>query len=753
MADFYAWRVSPLRYGATANVVAGRLQAGAAVTLEEVVIGAPRSATVPAPYELFGPGDVQRLAPGVITRRFPAPGATDAEDTKRALIEFSNADTLDLCWRYSPDASLPAPIRPWLVLVVGVPGDVPPPASDGRVALSAQAQADHPLGHSHLWAHVHEAEGVWYSRVLSPKLLAAQTSYNACLVPGWIVEPDGTLRDAWPVAGNQPVRLPCYDFWSFRTGEDGDFGELAKRLRTPAPGELKDTFGRAALHYIRRGQPAPGEPAAAVLAMGGALQRVTMAGVAPAPPDAWVAADTAALASTLPAPGGRWILTSPVYHAPFTPPGTAAAAGWSRQFLADPRHRGAAGLGAWAGIAWQDKIAAAAAVRAGDLAIARERIGNVALGVEASRSLWFRHMPTDDVDKLAILGAMLGRMPASAQQTVASALDGRTPGMCPAIWSSAARRALRPGPARSAWTRDGVVPWRRLLEAAAACTDTRDDPDALWERPRDDPSRAVAEALREALRDDNEADQILQRLTQSGALDNLSWLAAVFDALTPDVNGNVNRDTLLRVLRKPPDVDGEEDIGQWIDLLGESRVPCEPVDLGKLGQRIADAVNPFAARPPAVNRVLGTLPGITDIGPLEIEPELDLPLWHFLSDSAPDWLLPGIADLPPDRVLGLATNPAFVEGLLVGANFQALGELRWRNMPIATRWSPLRKFWQRKGGEMDILPIKTWPASADLGGAGLTPADIGVEAVVLFRTPLFRHCGLPVQGRRRLDRA
>ncbi|KAI3591729.1 hypothetical protein D9X30_3254 [Cupriavidus sp. U2] len=741
MANFHAWWVSPLRHGATANVVAGRLQAGATVTLEEIVVGAPRTVTAPAPYELFGPGDVQRLAPGVITRRFPSPGAVDAEDTKRALVEFSHDDTLDLPWRYSPDAGLPGSIRPWLVLVVGKPADVMP-GLDGRVTLSATAQSDHPLNRSHRWAHVHEVDGTRYSRVLSPKLFEAKTAYNAVLVPAWIVEPDGTLRDAWPLNGGPPVRLPCYDQWGFRTGEDGDFGDLARRLRTPAASELKETFGRAALHYQRRGQPAPGEPASVTLATGGALQRVTTAGTAPAPVDAWLAAETAALASVLPAPGGRWILTSPIYHAPFTAPGTPAAAGWSRQFLTDPRHRGTAGLGAWAGIAWQDRIAAAAATRAGDLAIARERVGNVALGVEVSRSLWVRRMPADDIDKLAVLSAMLGRMPASDQQTVSMALDGRTPGMSPAIWSSAARRALRPGPARSAWTRDGVIPWRWLLEAAAACPDDPDDPDNpddVWGAPRTgDPAKVVGEALRRALRDDDEADAFLRQLTQSGALASLDRLAGVFNALTPDVNGNIDRERLLRVLRKPPDLIDVQSVGPWIERIGGTRLPCQPVDLGKLGGRIADAVDPFAERPPAVIRVLGTLPGIADIGPIEIEPELDLPLWQFLRDAQPDWLLPGVGDLKPDRVLGLATHPAFVEAFLVGANQQALGELRWRNMPIGTRWSPLRKFWQRASGEMDILPIKGWPVGTELGGAGLAPAGLDTEAVVLFRTPLFR---------------
>lgn len=738
MAKFHSWQVTALRHGASGNVVAGRLQAGATLTLEEIVVGGtPRSITAPAPYELFGPGDVQRLAPGTITRRYPPPGASDAENTKRALVEFSHTDTLDLPWRYSPDPALPAAIRPWLVLVVGLPTDVVP-GRDGRVTLSPQAQADHPLGASHQWAHVHEIDGDWYSRILSPLKLEPQRAYVACLVPAYVVEPDGTLRDAWPVVAGQPVRVACYDSWGFRTGEGGDFGEIAKRLRTPVDGELKEDFGRAKLHCRRRGPAAAGEPATVALAMGGALQRVSMVGAPPDPVASWLAAETAALTAMPPMPPGRWLLTSPRYHAPFTVPGTMPSAGWSAQFHTDPRHRGAAGLGAWAAIAWQDRIAKAAATRAGDLAIARERIGNVALGVEVSRSLWFRHMPPDPVDKLAVLGAMLGRMPVNAQQTVSSALTGRTPGMVPAIWSSAARRALRPGPARSALTRDGVIAHRVLLEAAAACPVAPDDPDAIWHKPRADAGPLLKDAVRRAFDDARQADDMFRMLMDSETTRDLNRLAAVLDALTPDAEGRVDPDKVIRAVREPGQRIDEPATGQWVDTLAASRPRCRPVDLTLLGQRVADAVDPFAARPPVVNRVLATLPGIVDIGPVEIEPELDLPLWQFLNEAAPDWMLPGIGDLQQDRVVGLATHAVFVEGVLAGANHQALGELRWRNVPIAPRWSPLRKFWQRTGGQFDIHPIRHWPADTALGGAALTPTPRASEAVVLFKTPLFR---------------
>ena len=40
---------------------------------------------------------------------------------------------------------------------------------------------------------------------------------------------------------------------------------------------------------------------------------------------------------------------------------------------------------------------------------------------------------------------------------------------------------------------------------------------------------------------------------------------------------------------------------------------------------------------------------------------VDLPSWRFLRDVAPDWLLPGVAQLARDRVYAFESNPVFVD--------------------------------------------------------------------------------------------
>ena len=179
---------------------------------------------------------------------------------------------------------------------------------------------------------------------------------------------------------------------------------------------------------------------------------------------------------------------------------------------------------------------------------------------------------------------------------------------------------------------------------------------------------------------------------------------------------------------------------EWAGVDARAGAPnrASPVDLGRLSTIVAAAIDPTVARPPAVERVLSTLPGITHIGPVEIEPELDLPLWSFLSTRSPDWMLPAQAISWTATSSALSTNPAFVESLLVGANHQATAELRWRNVPLVTRWSPLRKFWQRKAKDSTSCRSRPWPAAAALGSAALGLPGRGAEAVVVFRTSLFR---------------
>jgi hypothetical protein len=169
-----------------------------------------------------------------------------------------------------------------------------------------------------------------------------------------------------------------------------------------------------------------------------------------------------------------------------------------------------------------------------------------------------------------------------------------------------------------------------------------------------------------------------------------------------------------------------------------------PGRLDRLAGALTDAIDPTAPNPYVVTRVLDTLEGIDSLAPPQACPDLDLSLWRFLRDEAGDFLLPGVEQLPDDAVTAVQTNPTFVDAFLTGANTQALAELRWRNIPIASGCTPLRSFWDRLNPllatrERDIRPIAEWPSTSDLGApAHQTPSGSPSDLVLVCKSALFQ---------------
>jgi hypothetical protein len=187
-----------------------------------------------------------------------------------------------------------------------------------------------------------------------------------------------------------------------------------------------------------------------------------------------------------------------------------------------------------------------------------------------------------------------------------------------------------------------------------------------------------------------------------------------------------------------------------VAALGPGTPPVEPavteVDLDALAGGVAAAFDPASPTAVARTRVLGHIGGLDATQPLA-PPEacvgLDRPVWRDVDGAFPEWLLPGLAGLPEDSVLALETNPAFVDALLLGLNTQLLGELRWRNVPVATGCTPLRAFWQRSDPATadrvdDVLGVANWPDATDLGDPAHGPAQLaGRDLVVAVRGRLF----------------
>ena len=737
MPDFLAWQRPAVNALATAAPSGARLDASLLITLHDDL----GTVSAPANFLLAGPGDVAGLHARQVTGRRPHPGCIDAETTMMPFVEL---DGSDLPWRFSPvpyAVGMPA-VRPWLVLVVGTPDEVRRVA-DGQVTLSgAELFGSHPLDQSFLWAHVHETPGRTFSRILSPRELALDQDYVAVLVPAWQAQFDGdgtsTLTDSWAGAGPS-VTLPCFDSWTFHTTADpGDFASISQLLEPLSDADSAmlraKQFGRANVDV--------GPLAGTSLAAGGALTVVPEPGDPPVTDSlpAQVSDTVTALTVNLEV-AGRWVLTLPRYDAPWYPapvdgqpwtwpPPTdeVTPPGWRTQLRTDPRYRGAAGIGAWTAIAWQDKISDGATRQAGAVAAAAQRIRHLVLGLRAGASLWNRRVPTDSVARLATLSPLLGRMPVDVGGTALQTIDGRTPGLAAALFSSAARRMLRRrGPLDRAAV-PGATSLANLITAANRCP----DPQKL----SDDDAKVTDLAS-------TEAEKLTGQLNQR----TRTVLTRFYSADYPDPDQAAQIAESLDVTELP---------GVLVEIAAQQppAADCRPLpDLSGFADSIAAGVDPTVDRPVVIDRVLGGLTGLREpvLAEPDIAPEIDIPLWSFLRDNAPDWLLPGAGDIPADRVLAVQSNPAFTEALLLGANHQTLGELRWRNLPITARWTPLRRFWQRidvDGGvaSVDIRSVialdtdaPLWADDTELGDVShLGNPKQGASLVVVFHTELFR---------------
>ncbi|MCC5947346.1 MAG: hypothetical protein JJT89_02730 [Nitriliruptoraceae bacterium] len=403
-------------------------------------------------FVLAGPRDVAALAAGSIVRRSPEPDTPDAEVEMQPFVVF---DDPGLPWRYTPGAN-PEPsegLRPWLALVVG-PEDEVVPKRD-RVTIEAATIDAHPLGAAGTDAHVQEADGTTISRLLSRRKLEPDTHYVAVVVPTTTIDGGGELVDAWE-PGQGSVTLPCFDRWTFRTGPAGDFLSLAKRLEPYA----SPSIGRAAITY----HPVPEAPE---LSIRGALAPVGSSDE-PLPDevaDHLAALHTEATDDDEPDGAGRPVVGLPRYGRAWTRFGGRP---WNRSIDDDPRHRGVAGIGARLEQDASEDLDAEVARQSGALDAASQRVRDLAIGLTASTSLWDRRLPDDPAGRLQILGPALRRVMTSSGSLRALATADDRP--LPSAWfSTALRRALRPGPARTALAADGAIAPAALLAAANTC--------------------------------------------------------------------------------------------------------------------------------------------------------------------------------------------------------------------------------------------------------------------------------------------
>jgi hypothetical protein len=771
---FLSW-VRPATGSLVTGQEAGRARAEATVTLSAAgangVATGRESRTVS--FLVAGPADVAGLSPGAIVRRYPAPGTSDHESDRCPYIELADPT---LPWRYTPapnPAGGSAALRPWLVLVVGEEG-AELALDGGRVTIEVAAQlGEQALGDptsAYRFAHVQQdATGHRVARVLCGRPLRAGADYLAAVVPAF----DETGAPSW--TGAAAVTVPAYDVWRFRTAvPPGSFEDLAAKL---TPGQAPDATGRAPLRYPRLagapelhvlgalvGSPPPGEDVAEE-----AL-----------PPS--VADDLARLRLPAHDEAGRPIVTLPHYGDAWNPKEPADQdGGWVRGLNDDPRHRGVAGLGLEVGIRFQEELVADVLAHLGAVAEARQRVRHLAFGLAASRSLWRRRVPTDPAERLWLLGPSLGRLLTDAG-TVADQATAAGRALPRGMFSAAARRVLRPGPARTALSTTTNAPTAVL---AAANRQPAPPPETIDGLPWDEAGLSQLDVARQhtveagrvataalftaaaALAD--RADSRVRpaalpvvaalRLAASGGQpapwgQALATLAAgdadvIAAARDPQAAATAVAGELTDLRDAFAERADDADLTELLAALGPAKPDdpaVTPVGIDALAGGVGAALTPMTSEAPALVRVLATIEGGIDPAQPLAPPEpcvgLDRPAWADVGRAFGEWLLPGIGRLPDNSVVGLETNPIFIDAFLAGLNTQLLSELRWRNIPVATGCTPIRRFWDRTdtaAGERadDVVGIGAWPKDSPLGDPShRPPGATGQQLVIAVRGDL-----------------
>jgi hypothetical protein len=498
--SFLAWLRQGLAGGITRADGDPTASPRAAVGVTVVIDAAGDHRPIPVTLPLFGAGEVAALDPRAVARVAPKPGELDAEPNELPMVEFAEPD---LPWRFTAaSAGAHDRLRPWLVLCVLTADEISddsPGGADGRLpAITVATAAALPrLEQSWAWAHVQvtgfdpatenlaavvDSQPVRSrSRLLAPRHLLPHTEYTAVLVPAFergrlaglrLPVPDtvDSLAPSWTDAGTA-IRLPVYYRWTFPTGEQADFEQLASRLTA------RVVDAGVGVYRLDVQAPDPALPPASSGALTGTAA-LTNPDAAPGP---WADSDrtpfVTALAAMLNQPaqllaasGGDRVVAPPLWgqwHAAINQldPAAGAQPVWFHQLNADPRLRVAAGLGAEVVRRNDDQLMAAAWDQVEGILAANAALRRAQLAREASSRLLANHLSTLDGDTLLqVTGPTHGRVAAAAAPLVPGAIpSASTRGVTPVVATVHERLRASPIPAGAL---DGQL--RRLRRRAAS---------------------------------------------------------------------------------------------------------------------------------------------------------------------------------------------------------------------------------------------------------------------------------------------
>lgn len=89
--------------------------------------------------------------------------------------------------------------------------------------------------------------------------------------------------------------------------------------------------------------------------------------------------------------------------------------------------------------------------------------------------------------------------------------------------------------------------------------------------------------------------------------------------------------------------------------------------------------------------------------PIMAYPRFPIPVYNYLEEISPDYIVPNISEVPKDSILLMEVNSKFIESYLMGMNHEMSRELLWREFPTDMRGSYFRHFWEYDNSPFAIV--------------------------------------------------
>lgn len=746
---------------------------------------------------MIGPGDVERIKSDMIMRHAPLHGEEDFLPNYLAFIDFYEED---FPWRYTPllpneqDGADQHKLRPWLFLIVLKESEfeeVSSYKSPNRIIefTSGTNYTDVFPNESQIWAWAHvqsvgsslgdsKFENVkntfqqrlndepykTVSRIICPRKLEAEETYHAFLIPafelgrraglGETIGTDSNIQHpAWEVADTNPIakKFPFYYTWSFKTGTQGDFESLVRRIN---PGQPHPDLGKIPLNITNPNHPdLVGLATESYIGMGGALKQ-------PGAYEDFIGQQSNyanALQGILnigddlnqSAPHGLVdpIVSAPIYGRWHAAKDTVSQdKKWLSELNLDPKYRATAGVGtkiikdnqdAYMEMAWKQ----VEEVNKANRELAFSQMGYITAYITFNKNL--ASLPGQEVIQATASTHAVLKDTVNNNSVKVSLKQSRVPAEMTDVAFTTLTSSNSPLMRRAKLSTGEE--WTLMDNVANGSIKTA--PESVFPAQRAD----ITEALTPGEMNNN-FTLVSQRsdfiLLKPGSPSTGSWSAGGTDSGQAEYFRN-SADALFSSMGNITEAYPTED---------------SPIDLvvDDLKGEIIDAVLPsdtYSAQVESWYRFKDEVQSI-DIKSFDYvmaAPKIDLPMYEVLRKHSPDFIIPNFHLVKKNSTTLLEINTKFIESFMVGLNHEMSRELLWNEYPTDQRGSYFRRFWKSdvlippvletppptsQVAELlinrDILPIHDWTPNSNLGthNTGLQSADS--KLVMVLRADILK---------------